>query len=130
MSPAQWVAHNRCSTKVNPLSFCLVFLEASPTPMYLYKCHDTDQMGHLHALDEKNEAQRGDTINTDPMKPQEKTTSKMHLTRLLPLEHQLKARGHQAPENLFYFQLTGPILPAISCPGRERPLRTSTTAGK
>lgn len=57
---------------------------------------------HLHFLGEKNEAQRGDTIDTDPMKPQEKTTSKMHLASLLPLEHQLKARGQQPPD-LFYF---------------------------
>lgn len=73
----------------------------------------------LRFLGEKNEAQRGDTINTDPRKPQEKTASKMHLASLLPLEHQLKARGQQAPDNLFYFWLTGPTLPTFSCSGAD-----------
>lgn len=58
---------------------------------------------HLHFLGEKNEAQRGDTIYADPMKPQEKTASKVHLASLLPLEHQLKTHGQQPPEDLFYF---------------------------
>lgn len=97
MRPAQQVAHDRYSTNVNPPFLLLDFLVAPTMVAYLSKCHKNGDDGIISSSQMKRMRIREVTQCTGPMKPKEKTTSKIHLSGLLPLQCQ------QPLEDPFHF---------------------------